>query len=602
MAVKPQITVHEYASELQEGKAAQIIRMKVGDTDITVRMDAGNNLFVDAKNTAGEDHTAAPDRHVNIGIGKPGIKIPDVPEIKIPDVPHSKTVSFRTVNGHFLCVGGDGRLAADCRTGDGAALFEFELIGSSQIVLKAANGKYVSAVDGGGRELVANRDKVTPSETFTVVRRGGTVALQAANGLFVSPQQGGGGAVLANGPAFDSWEALTSSPRVPNGSGPLPVSGRMIVDSRRFRDDNGWFPWRGISDFAVVALLLQGREAEVVARFDVYAAAQRTVVRIMGMLGHSSWQALGLAFSPDSPQYWDALDRVVTLANSRGLRVELCCFADAQVVVPDANRRREWMRRFAAFIRERPGVIPQVANEPFKNGWSEADDPALLELAEILAGELGHRDFSIGDPMDGDDADASAETTAKLVTLATRANISVLHSSRKEDADRYRRWVDHLEGITDVLAKLRAGVAFVHDEPMGAGPVRAHGTRDIDPDAFVAAQMTAACCGLGYTYHWRPEEGVAVEQLPGLLSSAFLADVPCSPDWRYLNDSWAGSPTRGVRTIGKPGKIRSLVNGNRAWTLAYGELDYDSIVWLPEFSARELVYNGACAKVWKINQ
>src|SRR3954468_2237976 len=106
--------------------------------------------------------------------------------------------------------------------------------------------------------------------------------------------------------------------------------------------------------------------------------------------------------------------------------------------------------------------------------------------------------------MDGDDADASAETTAKLVTLATRANISVLHSSRKEDADRYRRWVDHLEGITDVLAKLRAGVAaklrpgvgFVHGEPMGAGPVRAHGTRDIDPDAFVAAQMTAACCGL----------------------------------------------------------------------------------------------------------
>jgi len=586
MAVTPTITVKAYAAELREGRAAEIIRMTVGDTDITVRMDAGNNLFVDARNAAGEDHTGATNRHVTIG----GSPVPPSP----PPRPLEKRTSFKTADGHFLCLSHNDRIVADCTTGDGPALFEVEPLGESRVALKAANGKYVRAEGGGGRELVANRDLVEAWETFTITRHGASVALQAANGLFVSPQQGGGGPVLADGPAFGPWEGLRPSHLPINGG---IISGRITVDRRRFRDDNGWFCWRGISDFASVAHVLQGREAEIAARFDVYAAARRTVVRIMGMLG---WQ--GLSFSPDNAQYWQALERVVTLANDRGLHIELCCFADAQVVVPDANRRREWIRQFGGFIRQHPGVIAQVANEPFKNGWSEADDPALLELAEILAGELGHRDFSIGDPMDGDDPDASAQTTAKTVTLAMRANVVVLHSSRKEDSARYRRWVDHLEGVTEILPSLRTGVAFVHDEPMGAGTVRVDGKRDVEPDAFIAAQMTAACCGLGYTYHWIPEEGGLVEQLPGLLSSTFLADVPCSPDWRYLNDSWPGSPTHGVRTIGTPGKIRSLVNGNQAWTLAYGDIDYDSIAWTPPFSARELVYDGARAKVWKINQ
>jgi hypothetical protein len=76
MPVKPTITVNSYAKVLQEGRAAEIISMKVGDTDIVVRFDAGNNLFVDARNAVGEDHTGRRDRHVQIVGSAPGHPTP----------------------------------------------------------------------------------------------------------------------------------------------------------------------------------------------------------------------------------------------------------------------------------------------------------------------------------------------------------------------------------------------------------------------------------------------------------------------------------------------------------------------------------------------
>ena len=378
------------------------------------------------------------------------------------------------------------------------------------------------------------------------------------------------------------------------------VSGRLRVVDRRFHNDNGWWAWRGISDFAAVAYVLTGREGELASRFDAYARAGRTIVRIMGMLG--TW-APDLNFSPNTAGYWEALDHLVWLANRRGLYVELCAFADAQVVVPDAQVRAHWVTDFTDFTQDHPGVILQLANEPFKNGWSEADDPALLALAGQAARELGHKDFSIGDPVDGDDPDASAETVNRLITLSYHSNLVVLHSSRKEDTARFRRWVDHLEGVTEILPKLQPGVALVHDEPMGAG-ARQPGKRDNDPDALLAAMVCSTIIGCGYTYHWIPEEhAFDPAALPGLdpQAAAVLSQLPTSPDWRYLNDSWAGSPTQGITWWGQTGKLRHLVKGNQAWSLAYGEGDFNSVQWRPGWTPR-VVYRQARICIWAVNQ
>jgi len=386
-------------------------------------------------------------------------------------------------------------------------------------------------------------------------------------------------------------EAGQPDPYPPPPAGPV---SDIRIENRRFKSDNQWWAWRGVSDFNTTAYVLQSNYAAMDARFDVYQRAKRTIVRTMAML---NWN--GYAFSPRSVGYWSALDTVYHAAIDRGMNLELCLFADAQQIVPDVELRKAWLQQFADFIIGRPGIVPQLANEPFKNGWTGATDPALLELADLLAERLGHRHFSIGDPQDGDDPDASAETTAALVELSHHSLCTVMHPSRAEgDSSRWRRWVDHLEGFTDVIHQQAPGTALSLDEPMGAALTYQSGRRDNDPDAHIAAEMVAKCCGFGYTYHYLCEEVPDAAQLPGLLAMApFIDQVPVDPGWSYRNDSWDGSPTHGYRVTGKDGKVRSMVNGSSFWTVAYGELDFGSINWVRP--PQETVYDGARCKIYR---
>lgn len=382
------------------------------------------------------------------------------------------------------------------------------------------------------------------------------------------------------------------------GAPVVPVAGRIRTMDRRFHNDVDWWSWLGVSDLSGVAWVMNGgREAQLVRRLDAYQQARRTVVRMTGML---AWPGLD-SFSPHFRGYWEAMDHTYRLVTDRGMYLELCFFADAQTIVPDTQMRRTWMTQFGDFCRERPCIIPQCANEAFKNGWSDCDDPALLELAEILATRLGHRDFSISDPA-GEQGEGGSVVKDKLVMLSHHSNICVIHSDRSQHGDtkRWRRWIDHLEGFTDVMAEMRQGTALVHDEPMGAGPQYVDGRRDNDPDAFVAAQMVSLCCGLGYTYHWIVGEGLDAANLPGIAGELMPA-IPITPEWRYYNDSWLGSPTEGITWHGLEGKLRHLVRNNQAWSVAYGDGDWNSVRWRPGWSPR-VVHQSQRVSVWAVNQ
>jgi len=85
-----------------------------------------------------------------------------------------------------------------------------------KIHLKSHNGKYVCAEDGGGREIVANRDKPSIWETFKVYdNNGGTfisgdkVYLQAHNGQFVSCDGEGRRQLVANKSKASTWETFS---------------------------------------------------------------------------------------------------------------------------------------------------------------------------------------------------------------------------------------------------------------------------------------------------------------------------------------------------------------------------------------------------------
>lgn len=386
------------------------------------------------------------------------------------------------------------------------------------------------------------------------------------------------------------------------GGGSDAVAGRLRFVQRRIMNDAGWFVSRGISSFGEIGHVLRGRESQTERRFERYAACGRSVVRILGMLGDPSWVARDLAFSPRDTGYWEATARVVDLANSLGMYVKFALFADAQIVMPNHSEREAAVRAFAEFCAARPGILPSLSNEPYKNGWSSAVDPALLSLADLFSRLVGHRDFSIGDAGD------SALLADRFEEQSHHCNCLDVHPDRVQPANdkRYRRWIDHLEGFSELPSVSNRDAIIDEEEPIGVHPRFDPGRRESDPDAMVAGMVAALCVCYPFTYHWIPEEAgqFDVESLPGLTPEvgAMLAQIPQDPSWVYKNDGWPGSPTSGIVWSGAEGKVRHLVQGRKAFSVAYGEADFDHAVrWNAGWSPR-VIWSGARVRVWAVNQ
>jgi beta-glucanase (GH16 family) len=116
------------------------------------------------------------------------------------------------------------------------------------VYIKAGNGQYFMAANGGGSTLNAASNNELDWETFRIVKQngGGTInngdviGLQTiTSGRWVSAENGGGGPVFAYGPAFGPWEKLVI------GLGQTtPVSDWRLVWSDEFNgssiDESKW--------------------------------------------------------------------------------------------------------------------------------------------------------------------------------------------------------------------------------------------------------------------------------------------------------------------------------------------------------------------------
>lgn len=136
-------------------------------------------------------------------------------------------MSLRTENGHYLCAeAGGGREVIANRTTVGP--WETFTIGPSdqtsralmsgdRVTLRTVNGQFLCAENGGGGEVVANRVTAGPWETFTVVHAdlsggeissGQCILLRTANGQFLCAEGGGGREVTADRAAIGPWETF----------------------------------------------------------------------------------------------------------------------------------------------------------------------------------------------------------------------------------------------------------------------------------------------------------------------------------------------------------------------------------------------------------
>ncbi|MDB4969770.1 MAG: hypothetical protein JWN44_5459 [Myxococcales bacterium] len=118
---------------------------------------------------------------------------------------------------------------------DGGALSSGDLV-----ALTAAGGQFVCAEGGGGGEVNATRTRALDWENFRVIKVGGSgaihdgdqIALQTrVRGLYVSAVDGGGGALTADRTSVSGWEAFVAG--LSGGSSGGGASGGQCNDAQR---------------------------------------------------------------------------------------------------------------------------------------------------------------------------------------------------------------------------------------------------------------------------------------------------------------------------------------------------------------------------------
>ncbi|MGD1848265.1 MAG: hypothetical protein ACFB10_22965 [Salibacteraceae bacterium] len=76
-----------------------------------------------------------------------------------------------------------------------------------KVAIRASNGQYVSAEDGGKKPLQANRKSIGTWETFDMYSLGGThIALKAVNGKYVANENNGDKPLIADRSKIGEWE------------------------------------------------------------------------------------------------------------------------------------------------------------------------------------------------------------------------------------------------------------------------------------------------------------------------------------------------------------------------------------------------------------
>ncbi len=353
-----------------------------------------------------------------------------------------------------------------------------------------------------------------------------------------------------------------TEPDLPTGA----IHGRLRVEAGRLRDDAGWVNYQGMSAFSLIGHAMQGRRSEAVRQIRRSARAGRNALRVFCMLDPLDGGFGPVSrFTPDMPGWREAVDIIIGEAAPIGLRLQLNIFADAQRLYPDHQDRRRVLRAVATLYKDVPAVWFRLANEARQNGWSEGDDPQLLELADELADILGHRDYGISDVLDDGSESGSSQQRDRIGRIAQHCNVGLSHPDRAEPEPRRVRTVEHIEAIWETFQAVAPHQAVIIDEHRGFASQFIAGRRDNRSAVAVADACTCSVLGMGYTYHHIAEQDDAT---PGLDEARIALTIPVSPDFHYRNANLGGS---WIGPVPPWDKIRPCHNGAVGYAAAIGD-------------------------------
>jgi hypothetical protein len=467
---------------------------------------------------------------------------PQPVETLLPN-PIPGNVSFQTASGRFLCADlgtSDQRLVCDRERVGSWETFELMPGGTGRVRLRAANGKFVAAEDGGGRELVANRTAPGPWEEFQIALIGDdSVAIKTSNGRYVSADSGGPGVVRAAATSAGPAETLKPSRPLGRSFHPGSIQGRLRIDGRVFVNDAGTF-----RPIFTSALSLLARSSDDMRSFLDWAARTGfNGIRVFaGKLGWAS----------QSPAQAKArLPELLSEAAARGLYVEVTAITDSRDGGYDPA---DHYRAIARIAEQGNNAILEVANEPYHG--TQADP---IHSAETLLG-LGRQSplpFALGAAQD----DESLEMGGGSFVTA--------HLDRGRDKWNQVRRVRELAVLGDTTRK-----PVVNNEPIGAAESSQPGRRESDPAFFFCMGALNRVFEVGGVFH--SEAGLNAT-LPGPVqqscADAFVEGsriVPAEDRLVFKNATWADSPVVKARFDETIIRAYTGVGGSAAWTVLVG--------------------------------
>ncbi|WP_406669893.1 RICIN domain-containing protein [Methanolobus sp. ZRKC4] len=124
-----------------------------------------------------------------------------------------KKMSLQAYKGQYVSVdNATSKLVARSTAVTSDEMFEIVYLTNTKVALKAPNGKYVYAAEGGGKGLIADSTEIGEWEIFNLLdleNENSMIALKANNDQYVSSEGGGGAELVSNRDERKEWESFT---------------------------------------------------------------------------------------------------------------------------------------------------------------------------------------------------------------------------------------------------------------------------------------------------------------------------------------------------------------------------------------------------------
>jgi hypothetical protein len=359
------------------------------------------------------------------------------------------------------------------------------------------------------------------------------------------------------------------------GRDPVTSVGRLKPCGRDLcREDGSRFRWRGVTAFALLDLIADGRDRDARA-FLQWARDERfTIVRVLAM-NPKGW------FDLDASDGRRALPALLRLASEHQLHVQIVALANT--AGKSESELAEQVREVGRICAAADNCLLEIANEPYHSSQARLQNAGLM------------RKFQEQIPKDVVTAwGAASDHNSDVMAGGTYV---VAHVARS--GERWAR-VARVRELAD-LSK-RTGKFVVDNEPIGAAEKIERSRRDTLPAAFFAQGVLSRLLEVGSTFHC---SDCLEAKVPGptqkACAEAFIAGATVVPDDVVMSEIDERTPhaaTLRADMAALGPRAFAGVSGNRGWLALVGEGSDRDVVWKGPWKIEKRIAHHPGVSMW----